>query len=48
LRLHFNPLAPWIWLGGLVMAAGGSLSLVDRRLRVGAPVRSRMPAVPAE
>jgi cytochrome c-type biogenesis protein CcmF len=47
LRLHFNPLAPWIWLGGLVMAAGGGLSLIDRRLRVGAPVRSRLPAVPA-
>jgi cytochrome c-type biogenesis protein CcmF len=47
LRLHFNPLAPWIWLGALVMAFGGSLSLVDRRLRVGAPVRRRLPAVPA-
>jgi cytochrome c-type biogenesis protein CcmF len=47
LRLHFNPLAPWIWLGGLVMATGGALSLADRRLRVGAPMRSRLPAVPA-
>jgi cytochrome c-type biogenesis protein CcmF len=48
LRLHFNPLAPWIWLGGLVMAIGGALSLADRRLRVGAPMRARLPAVPAE
>jgi cytochrome c-type biogenesis protein CcmF len=47
LRLHFNPLAPWIWLGALVMAAGGGLSLVDRRLRVGAPARRGLPAVPA-
>lgn len=41
LRLHVNPLAPWIWLGALVMAAGGALSLADRRLRVGAPSRVR-------
>ncbi len=39
LRLHVNPLAPWIWLGGLVMALGGLVSLSDRRLRVGAPAR---------
>jgi cytochrome c-type biogenesis protein CcmF len=39
LRLHVNPLAPWIWFGALVMAAGGALSLADRRLRIGAPVR---------
>jgi cytochrome c-type biogenesis protein CcmF len=39
LRLHHNPLAPWIWLGALVMALGGGLSLADRRLRVGAPAR---------
>ncbi len=49
LRLHRNPLAPWIWLGGLVMALGGGLSLSDRRIRVGAPRRARLPvAVPAE
>lgn len=41
LRLHYNPLAPWMWLGGLVMAIGGGLSLSDRRLRVGAPRRAR-------
>ena len=40
LRLHKNPLAPWMWLGGLVMAIGGAFSLSDRRLRVGAPKRS--------
>jgi cytochrome c-type biogenesis protein CcmF len=39
LRLHVNPLAPWIWFGALVMAAGGALSLADRRLRIGAPSR---------
>jgi cytochrome c-type biogenesis protein CcmF len=46
LRLHDNFLAPWIWLGALVMAFGGSLSLADRRLRIGAPARRRA-AVPA-
>ncbi len=43
MRLHYNPMAPWIWLGGLVMAMGGGLSLVDRRLRVGAPARRTVP-----
>jgi cytochrome c-type biogenesis protein CcmF len=47
LRLHVNPLAPWIWLGALVMAAGGVLSLADRRLRVGAPSKAARGAVPA-
>ena len=47
LRLHVNILAPWIWLGAAVMAAGGGLSLMDRRLRVGAPSRTRPMAVPA-
>ncbi len=37
LRLHHNPLAPWIWLGAAVMALGGGLSLSDRRVRVAAP-----------
>ncbi|MFT8645998.1 MAG: heme lyase CcmF/NrfE family subunit, partial [Gluconacetobacter sp.] len=40
LRLHYNPLAPWMWLGGLIMALGGVLSLSDRRMRVGAPRRA--------
>jgi cytochrome c-type biogenesis protein CcmF len=39
LRLHVNWLAPWIWLGALIMALGGVVSLADRRLRVGAPMR---------
>jgi len=36
-RLFFTPLAVWMWIGSLVMVAGGLLSLSDRRLRVGAP-----------
>ncbi|MDX2204591.1 MAG: heme lyase CcmF/NrfE family subunit [Hyphomicrobiaceae bacterium] len=40
-RLYFNPLVRCIWLGALVMALGGVLSLSDRRLRIGAPRRAR-------
>ena len=47
IRLYLNPLAPWIWLGALIMAIGGFLSLSDRRLRVGAPVRARASTHPA-
>jgi cytochrome c-type biogenesis protein CcmF len=44
-RLHWNPLAPWIWGGAILMALGGVISLTDRRLRVGVPARRRA-AVP--
>ncbi|MFZ4408468.1 MAG: cytochrome c-type biogenesis CcmF C-terminal domain-containing protein, partial [Paracraurococcus sp.] len=37
IRLHNNPLAPWIWFGGAIMALGGAVSLSDRRVRVSAP-----------
>jgi cytochrome c-type biogenesis protein CcmF len=36
-RIYHKPLVLLIWLGAVVMAFGGSLSLSDRRLRVGAP-----------
>ena len=47
-RLYYNPLAPWIWLGAAMCALGGFVSLSDRRLRVGAPQRRRAAAQPAE
>ncbi|WP_118135695.1 heme lyase CcmF/NrfE family subunit [Oceanicella sp. SM1341] len=48
-RTYVKPYANWIWLGALVMALGGGLSLTDRRYRVGAAVRRpRAAAVPAE
>jgi cytochrome c-type biogenesis protein CcmF len=48
-RIYFNPLVRLIWLGAIVMALGGALSLSDRRLRVGAPRRAqRAAASPAE
>ena len=46
LRAYVSPLAPFIWLGGLVMAMGGMLSLWGR-LRVAAPAPSGV-AQPAE
>jgi cytochrome c-type biogenesis protein CcmF len=39
IRIHHNPLAPWLWLGAAIMALGGGLSLADRRVRVSAPHR---------
>jgi cytochrome c-type biogenesis protein CcmF len=38
-RVYYEPLVPWIWIGCLVMVAGGLTSLSDRRLRIGAPHR---------
>lgn len=46
-RLYHNPFVPWIWIGALMMVAGGALSLSDRRLRVGAPARRRAAATAA-
>jgi cytochrome c-type biogenesis protein CcmF len=47
LRLYYNPLVPWIWLGAGLMAFGGLVSLSDRRHRVGAPRRARREAMEA-
>jgi cytochrome c-type biogenesis protein CcmF len=49
-RLYFKPLVHWIWVGALVMAVGGLVSLSDRRHRVGAPAARRrgLAAMPAE
>ncbi len=40
-RVYHHPLVPWIWIGCVVMALGGVVSLSDRRFRVGAPARRR-------
>jgi cytochrome c-type biogenesis protein CcmF len=40
-RLYHKPLVLLIWIGAVVMMAGGALSLSDRRLRVGAPRPAR-------
>jgi len=40
-RIYHKPMVLLIWLGPLLMAFGGLLSLSDRRLRVGAPKPAR-------
>ncbi len=39
IRVHYNLLAPWIWIGAGIMSLGAALSLADRRVRVSAPNR---------
>ncbi len=40
-RLWWKSWVIFIWLGAVIMAAGGVASLSDRRLRIGAPARRR-------
>ncbi|MGJ4884584.1 MULTISPECIES: heme lyase CcmF/NrfE family subunit [unclassified Bradyrhizobium] len=50
-RCYYHPLVPLVWIGALMMAFGGFISLADRRFRVGAPrraMRAVPTAVPAE
>ncbi len=49
-RAYWKPLVPWIWIGAVAMAAGGLVSLSDRRWRIGVAARARAPrgARPAE
>ena len=39
-RIYYHPFVLLIWIGPLLMAAGGFLSLSDRRFRVGVPQRA--------
>ncbi|MGR9054070.1 MAG: cytochrome c-type biogenesis CcmF C-terminal domain-containing protein, partial [Gammaproteobacteria bacterium] len=32
-RLHYKPFVRWLWLGGILMAAGGFLAVADKRYR---------------
>lgn len=34
MRLHYKPFQRWIWLGALLMALGGAVSLSDKRYRI--------------
>jgi cytochrome c-type biogenesis protein CcmF len=48
-RIYWKPFVLLIWIGPVLMALGGALSLSDRRLRIGAPRRARhAAALPAE
>jgi cytochrome c-type biogenesis protein CcmF len=40
-RIYHNPMVPWLWAGAIIMVIGGTISLTDRRYRVGAPTRRR-------
>jgi cytochrome c-type biogenesis protein CcmF len=46
-RLYHKPMVLLIWLGAVVMGLGGTLSLSDRRLRVGAPKPAAKSAIQA-
>jgi len=48
IRVWYKPYVTLIWLGCLVMAGAGFLSLSYRRLRIGAPKPARAHGVPAE
>ena len=41
IRAYWKPLVPWIWIGAVIMAFGGMVSLSDRRWRVGVAARAR-------
>lgn len=40
-RFYHNPLVPWIFMGAVIMAFGGFISLSDRRHRIGIPLPSK-------
>ncbi len=50
MRVYIKPFVDWIWIGALIMAFGGLISLFDRRYRVAAPARkgAKPLAAPAE
>ncbi len=45
-RLHYKPFVRWIWFGGLFIAVGGLVTVLDRRYRV--MRRAGAPAAAAE
>ena len=47
LRILFEPLVNFIWLGAALLVLGAGFSLSDRRLRVGAPRRAARASAPA-
>jgi cytochrome c-type biogenesis protein CcmF len=46
-RAFYKPWVTLVWIGALISALGGVVSLCDRRLRVGAPRRARGRLAPA-
>ncbi|MDE2382990.1 MAG: heme lyase CcmF/NrfE family subunit [Alphaproteobacteria bacterium] len=45
-RLYYHPGAPWLWIGGFIMAMGGFISLSDRRFRVGVAQKAKPVILP--
>ena len=43
-RMYTKPMILLIWIGSVIMALGGLLSITDRRFRVAAPAKARKPA----
>jgi len=39
-RVHYKPYVRWLWLGGLLMALGGILTVFDKRYRKNATQKS--------
>jgi cytochrome c-type biogenesis protein CcmF len=42
-RVYVKPFVRWIWLGGLIMAFGGFLAVIDRRYRMAVPATRSAP-----
>jgi len=42
-RFYRHPLVSYVWIGALIMALGGFISLGDKRLRIGVPAPARLP-----
>jgi cytochrome c-type biogenesis protein CcmF len=45
-RAYWKPLVLLLWIGPLFMAFGAALSMSDRRLRIGAPMRAQRSPLP--
>ena len=45
LRAYYNPLVPWVWVGAVLAALGGVVSLSSRRQRVRAPAARAIPGI---
>ncbi len=40
-RAYWKPFVLLIWIGSIFMALGGALSILERRVRIGAPVPAK-------
>ncbi len=40
-RIFYNPMVLWLWVGALMLTFGAVVSLMDRKHRVGVPAKAR-------